>query len=97
VLILDTQGDLNLYKEIWQREEVHGLGSTGSCCNRVEPGASAKQLSDVDFNFWAGELINKGIYIDTALTRYAFIRLLQDLCHQARSSWLKVPTSRLML
>ncbi|KAJ5659619.1 UbiE/COQ5 family methyltransferase [Penicillium longicatenatum] len=63
VLILDTQGDLNLYKGIWQREEGNGIGSTGSCCNRVEPSTSAKQLSEVDFNFWAGESINKGIYM----------------------------------
>ena len=68
MLILDTHGDLNLYKQIWQREEANGLGPTGSCCDPAEPSTCAsriEELSDIDFNFWTGELIHK----DTSITQ----------------------------
>ncbi|KAJ5809987.1 UbiE/COQ5 family methyltransferase [Penicillium pulvis] len=61
LLILDTHGDLNLYKEIWKRQEDNGLAPTGSCCDLIESSTSASRIEkspDVDFNFWTGEWID---------------------------------------
>lgn len=61
LLILDTHGDLNLYKEIWKRQEANELAPTGSCCDSIEPstsGSRIEELPNVDFNLWAGELID---------------------------------------
>ncbi|KAJ6083915.1 UbiE/COQ5 family methyltransferase [Penicillium sp. IBT 16267x] len=68
VVILDTHGDLNLYKEIWKREEVNGLAPTGSCCGQLEPSTSAsriEELPDVDFNYWTGSFKIFAIKSDT--------------------------------
>ncbi|KAJ5532676.1 UbiE/COQ5 family methyltransferase [Penicillium frequentans] len=57
LLILDTHGDLNIYKEICKRQEVNGLAPTGSCCDPIESSTSASRIEespDVDFNFWTG-------------------------------------------
>ncbi|KAJ5679385.1 UbiE/COQ5 family methyltransferase [Penicillium macrosclerotiorum] len=61
-VILDTNFDLNIYKETWKREEANGLGPSSSCCNRMNNSDTGGENSppDVDFNFWTGECIRKG-------------------------------------
>ncbi|KAJ5638060.1 UbiE/COQ5 family methyltransferase [Penicillium lividum] len=58
-LILDTNGDLNLYKEMWQKEGNSALSLTASCCDPLKDDASGdiNELSDMDLNFWTGELV----------------------------------------
>ncbi|KAJ5966561.1 hypothetical protein N7481_013275 [Penicillium waksmanii] len=52
-LILNTHSDLNIYKEMWQRESPNGSGPPSSCCGPVK--SSTSELPDVDFNLWTGE------------------------------------------
>ncbi|KAJ6027208.1 hypothetical protein N7460_012025 [Penicillium canescens] len=54
-LILDTNSDLNIYKEMWQSEKVNESGPTSSCCDtrRSRPAGEMK-MADVDFNLWTG-------------------------------------------
>lgn len=60
-MILDTNADLNVYKEMWKMEKANGPGSTGSCCDQVNHSTSGliNNLPDVDFNIWTGELTNE--------------------------------------
>ena len=58
-LIVDTHGDLNIYKEMWQAEQTSRSGFPKPCCDRatVSNGEVMEETSDVDFNYWTGELI----------------------------------------
>ncbi|KAJ5176044.1 UbiE/COQ5 family methyltransferase [Penicillium canariense] len=53
-VILDNNADLNIYKEMWEKEQANGQGPTGSCCGPVEHSTSREvnNLPDVDFNIW---------------------------------------------
>lgn len=61
-MILDTNADLNIYKEMGKREKANGPDSTGSCCDQVNHSTSGliNNLPDMDFNIWTGELTYKG-------------------------------------
>lgn len=58
VLILNSNSDLNIYKEMWGSEKADGPAPTSSCCDPAKPNTSTetKELADVDFNLWTGEL-----------------------------------------
>ncbi|KAJ5625049.1 hypothetical protein N7510_001358 [Penicillium lagena] len=60
-LILNTNSDLNIYKDMWQTEKANNSGSTGSCCDsgRLSSSMETEELPDVDFNFWTGEITCK--------------------------------------
>ncbi|PLB50049.1 putative UbiE/COQ5 family methyltransferase [Aspergillus steynii IBT 23096] len=53
-VILDTNADLNIYKEMWKREESNRPGPASSCCDPMNNSASRDNLPDVDFNIWTG-------------------------------------------
>lgn len=58
VLIVNTNSDLNMYKEMWQKEDGNEVPPKSSCCGTTaitEP-REDKGLPDVDFNIWTGEL-----------------------------------------
>ncbi|CEO58615.1 hypothetical protein PMG11_03326 [Penicillium brasilianum] len=56
VLILNTNSDLNLYKEMGQKEDAHDTPATSSCCGTAAANESkgTYKLTDVDFNLWTG-------------------------------------------
>ncbi|KAJ5358683.1 uncharacterized protein N7496_011096 [Penicillium cataractarum] len=58
VLILNTNSDLNLYKEMGQKEDAEDAPSKSSCCGNAATNESkvTNMLADVDFNLWTGEL-----------------------------------------
>ncbi|KAJ5306231.1 hypothetical protein PENANT_c077G01497 [Penicillium antarcticum] len=64
-LILDTNSDLNLYKEMWQGEQVSESAASGSCCNTKSRPSQKTKMSDVDFNFWTGSFKIFAIKPDT--------------------------------
>jgi hypothetical protein len=84
-VILDTNADLNLYKEIWKEEEANGPSPTGSCCAPVKHSTSEGKanLPDVDFNLWTGELVHK-----TTQYRLPLITPLLSLISKALSRYL---------
>jgi arsenite methyltransferase len=58
VLIVNTNSDLNMYKEMWQKEDGNEAPPQSSCCGSTtvtEP-REVNGLPDVDFNVWTGEL-----------------------------------------
>ncbi|KAJ5111850.1 UbiE/COQ5 family methyltransferase [Penicillium alfredii] len=60
-VILDTNADLNIYKELWKNEKANGPGPSSSCCDSMNNSTSGEinNLPDVDFNIWTGEWIYK--------------------------------------
>ncbi|KAJ5797119.1 uncharacterized protein N7518_005659 [Penicillium psychrosexuale] len=56
ILILNTNSDLNLYKEMCESENANGSGHTSSYCDATESRATGemKKIPDVDFNLWTG-------------------------------------------
>lgn len=71
MLILNTNSDLNLYKETWQAEKPSGCSTGRTCCAVDEPNTTGEQnkLPDIDFNHWTGELTNqKKVTCGTKLT-----------------------------
>jgi hypothetical protein len=57
VLIINTNSDLNLYKEMSLNEDADKAPSKSSCCSTATTESKGtKGLSDVDFNHWTGEL-----------------------------------------
>jgi arsenite methyltransferase len=62
-VILDTNADLNIYKEMWKMEEANTPGPTGPCCGTMNnsTGKEIKNLAEIDFNIWTGKLIYTGI------------------------------------
>ena len=55
MLILNTNSDLNLYKEMGQKADAD---DANSCCGNAAANESKaiNKLTDVDFNLWTGEL-----------------------------------------
>lgn len=60
-VILNTNADLNVYKEMWKSERTDGPPPTGSCCDPMNRSTSRQlyNLPDMDFNIWTGEWIYK--------------------------------------
>lgn len=59
-MILDTNSDLNLYKEMWQNEKVNESDPTSSCCDMTRSRMVGEmKMADVDFNLWTGEFTHK--------------------------------------
>ncbi|RAL17406.1 putative UbiE/COQ5 family methyltransferase [Aspergillus homomorphus CBS 101889] len=56
IVIVNTNNDLNIYKELYQGQETQGLGPRGSCCDPTMQGATgqSKATVNVDFNYWTG-------------------------------------------
>ncbi|KAJ5260661.1 hypothetical protein N7524_008685 [Penicillium chrysogenum] len=54
ILILNTNSDLNLYKEMDESENANGSGPTSPCCDATEPRTTGetKKIPGVDFNLW---------------------------------------------
>ncbi|KAJ5473348.1 hypothetical protein N7475_002914 [Penicillium sp. IBT 31633x] len=61
ILILNTNSDLNLYKEMHESENANGSGPTSPCCDATESRTTGetKKIPGVDFNLWTGELSTK--------------------------------------
>ncbi|KAJ6126388.1 hypothetical protein N7523_002000 [Penicillium sp. IBT 18751x] len=55
-VILDTNADLNIYKETWKKEEANAPSPTGSCCDTMNnsTGGEINNLPEIDFNIWTG-------------------------------------------
>ncbi|KAI2726480.1 hypothetical protein CBS147354_4195 [Penicillium roqueforti] len=60
-VILNTNADLNVYKEMWKSEGANRPAPTSSCCDPMNRSTSREihNLPDVDFNIWTGEWIYK--------------------------------------
>ncbi|KAJ5343477.1 hypothetical protein N7541_008023 [Penicillium brevicompactum] len=58
-VILNTDANLNIYKEMCKSEGANGPAPTGSCCDPMNSSTSRGiySLPDVDFNTWTGEWI----------------------------------------
>ncbi len=59
ILIVNTNSDLNMYKEMWQKENAEPTPVKSSCCGTATSLNDIKEaegLPDVDFNLWTGEL-----------------------------------------
>ncbi|KAK9350328.1 S-adenosyl-L-methionine-dependent methyltransferase [Lipomyces doorenjongii] len=54
VAILNTNSDLNLYKELWQAEKNDSEVSSASCCGSHPGQLQGRAKSMFDFNEWAG-------------------------------------------
>jgi Methylase involved in ubiquinone/menaquinone biosynthesis len=54
-MILCTNTDLNIYKEMWKSEKADAPGPTGSCCDPMNHSTEIQDLPDVDFNLWTGK------------------------------------------
>ncbi|KAJ5707763.1 Arsenite methyltransferase [Penicillium malachiteum] len=61
VLIMDTNSDLNIYKEtlIDSTPDTSSPPTGISCCSSAKPTSTAKELPDVDFNRWTGKSMLK--------------------------------------
>jgi arsenite methyltransferase len=56
-VILNTNADLNIYKEMRKSEKANAPGPAGSCCDPMNRSTSRKvhNRPNVDFNLWTGE------------------------------------------
>ncbi|KAK9491040.1 S-adenosyl-L-methionine-dependent methyltransferase [Lipomyces doorenjongii] len=54
VTILNTNSDLNLYKELWRAEKNDSEVSSASCCGSHTEQLQGRANSMFDFNEWAG-------------------------------------------
>ncbi|CAG8395743.1 unnamed protein product [Penicillium salamii] len=66
ILILNTNSDLNLYKEMGGSQNANESSLTSSCCGATESRTTGdiKKIPGVDFNIWTGKFIDEIDYYE---------------------------------